>query len=96
MPELAMHPIRCLLIRYHMTLCTISACCRALCRGSWTTLPASRGCKASSQQCFMQEHRFGSERVKLVKLLQQHGVVVKGGPEGGQKLLEALLVCPIL
>lgn len=40
----------------------------------------------------MQEHRFGIEKVELVKLLQLHGVVVKGGPEGGQQLVDALLV----
>ena len=39
-----------------------------------------------------QEGKFGPEKVALVKLLQQHGVVVKGGPEGGQQLLDALMV----
>ena len=34
----------------------------------------------------------GKERVELVRLLQAHGVVVRGGAEQGQQLLAALLV----
>ena len=41
-----------------------------------------------------QESEFGPEKVALVKVLQTHGVVVKGGPEGGQRLIDALLVSP--
>ncbi|KAK9806456.1 hypothetical protein WJX73_009507 [Symbiochloris irregularis] len=37
------------------------------------------------------EHRFGNEKVELVKLLQKHGVIVRGGPEGGESLIAALL-----
>jgi hypothetical protein len=40
-----------------------------------------------------QEHSVGKERVELVRLLQAHGVVVRGGAEQGQRLLAALLVC---
>lgn len=34
----------------------------------------------------------GADKVRLAKLLQQHHCVVRGGPEEGQKLMQALLV----
>ena len=34
----------------------------------------------------------GKDKVELVKLLQKHNVVVRGGPEDGQKFIDALLV----
>ena len=40
----------------------------------------------------MQEHSVGKERVELVRMLQAHHVIVRGGPEEGQRLLDALLV----
>ena len=40
-----------------------------------------------------QEDRLGAEQVSLVKILQAFGVVVRGGPEDGKKLVTALLVC---
>ena len=44
----------------------------------------------------MQEERLGAEQVALVKILQTHGVVVRGGAEHGRKLVDALLVCRTL
>ena len=40
----------------------------------------------------LQEKSVGTEKLELVKLLQKHNVVVRGGPEEGQKFIEALLV----
>ncbi|KAK9840753.1 hypothetical protein WJX81_002357 [Elliptochloris bilobata] len=37
------------------------------------------------------EDRLGAEQVALVKILQSFGVVVRGGPEDGKKLVTALL-----
>ena len=34
----------------------------------------------------------GKERVELVRMLQAHHVIVRGGPDEGQRLLDALLV----
>lgn len=42
--------------------------------------------------CAMQEHQVGRERVELVRILQGHHVIVRGGPDEGQRLLDALLV----
>jgi hypothetical protein len=39
-----------------------------------------------------QAAQLGDERAHLAQLLQQHGVLVKGGAEEGRKLLEALVV----
>jgi len=44
----------------------------------------------------VQEERLGAEQVALVKILQTHGVVVRGGAEHGRKLVDALLVCRTL
>lgn len=38
------------------------------------------------------EHRVGAEKLQLAKLLQEHNVIVRGGAEQGQKLMDALLV----
>lgn len=40
----------------------------------------------------MQEHQVGKERVKVVQILQAHHVIVRGGPEEGKQLIDALLV----
>ena len=40
------------------------------------------------------EHRVGAEKLHLAKLLQEHNVIVRGGAEQGQKLMDALLVRP--
>ena len=39
-----------------------------------------------------QEQKFGGEKVELIKLLQRHGVIVRGGPEAGEQFINALLV----
>ena len=39
-----------------------------------------------------QEAQLGKDRMELGKLLQSHHVLVRGGPDEGQKLIEALLV----
>ena len=39
-----------------------------------------------------QEDRLGADQVALVKILQGFGVVVRGGPDDGKKLVTALLV----
>ena len=44
----------------------------------------------------MQEQSIGKDRLEVVKLLQEHGVVVRGGPQEGQKFIEALLVEPLV
>ena len=40
------------------------------------------------------DKQVGAEKLHLAKLLQQHGVIVRGGQEQGQKLMDALLVRP--
>lgn len=42
--------------------------------------------------CCLQEKQLGTDKVRLAKLLQNHNCVVRGGPEEGQKLMQALLV----
>ena len=34
----------------------------------------------------------GRDRMEVAKLLQRHNVIVKGGPQEGRKLLDALVV----
>ncbi len=50
----------------------------------------------SERAATVQEERLGAEQVALVKILQTHGVVVRGGAEHGRKLVDALLVCRTL
>lgn len=38
------------------------------------------------------EQRVGADKLRLAKLLQEHNVIVRGGAEQGQKLMDALLV----
>ena len=40
----------------------------------------------------MQEANVGKDKLKLVRLLQEHRVIVRGGGEEGRRLLTALLV----
>ena len=40
----------------------------------------------------MQEANVGKDRLELVRLLQEHRVIVRGGGEEGRRLLTALLV----
>ena len=37
----------------------------------------------------------GRDRMDAAKLLQQHNVIVRGGPQDGKKLLDALVVSPL-
>ena len=36
----------------------------------------------------------GQDRMDAARLLQQHSVIVRGGPQEGSKLLDALVVSP--
>ena len=36
----------------------------------------------------------GQDRMDAARLLQQHNVIVRGGPQEGKKLLDALVVSP--
>ena len=36
----------------------------------------------------------GRDRMDAARLLQQHNVIVRGGPQEGKKLLDALVVSP--
>ena len=36
----------------------------------------------------------GQDRIDAARLLQQHNVMVRGGPQEGKKLLDALVVSP--
>ena len=36
----------------------------------------------------------GQDRIDAARLLQQHNVIVRGGPQEGKKLLDALVVSP--
>ena len=40
----------------------------------------------------LQEHQVGKEKLDVVQILQAHHVMVRGGPEEGNKLIKALLV----
>lgn len=40
----------------------------------------------------LQEHQVGKEKLDVVQILQAHHVIVRGGPEEGNKLIKALLV----
>ncbi len=40
----------------------------------------------------LQEQQMGRDRMDVAKLLQRHKVIVKGGPQEGRKLLDALVV----
>ena len=40
----------------------------------------------------MQEAKVGKDKLELVRLLQEHRVIIRGGGEEGQQLLNALLV----
>ena len=38
------------------------------------------------------DKQVGPEKLKLAKLLQEHAVIVRGGPEHAQRLMDALIV----
>jgi hypothetical protein len=40
----------------------------------------------------VQEHQVGKEKLDVVQILQAHHVIVRGGPEEGTKLINALIV----
>ena len=42
----------------------------------------------------LQEEQVGKEKVEVTKLLQRLNVIVRGGPEEGRRLLDALVVSP--
>ena len=42
----------------------------------------------------LQEEQMGQDRMDVARLLQQHSVIVRGGPQEGKKLLDALVVSP--
>ncbi len=44
--------------------------------------------------CIVQEHQVGREKLDVVQILQAHHVIVRGGPEEGTRLIDALLVRP--
>ena len=50
------------------------------------------GCDAVLDE--LQEEQMGQDRMDAARLLQQHNVIVRGGPQEGKKLLDALVVSP--
>ena len=44
----------------------------------------------------MQEKTVGRDKIEVAQILKDHGALVRGGPEQGQKLMEALMVCKCL
>ena len=40
----------------------------------------------------MQEAQVGSEKVAVAQILKDHNVLVRGGPEQGTRLMDALVV----
>lgn len=44
----------------------------------------------------MQEKSVGRDKMEVAQILKDHGALVRGGPEQGQKLMEALVVCKSL
>jgi len=54
------------------------------------TLEELKARQSRSVQAWL-DKQVGAEKLHLAKLLQQHGVIVRGGQEQGQKLMEALL-----
>lgn len=42
--------------------------------------------------CVSQASKVGAERVEVAQILQSHHVIVRGGPEQGKLLMDALLV----
>lgn len=49
-------------------------------------------CGPMCPQCLMQEGQVGREKVQVAQILKDHNVLVRGGPEQGTKLMEALVV----
>ena len=49
-------------------------------------------CGPMQPQCLMQEGQVGREKVQVAQILKDHNVLVRGGPEQGTKLMEALVV----
>jgi len=41
-----------------------------------------------------QEGQVGRDKVQVAQILKDHNVLVRGGPEQGSKLMEALVVSP--
>lgn len=48
--------------------------------------------KCESLSFLFQEHQVGKEKLDVVQILQAHHVIVRGGPQEGNKLIKALLV----
>lgn len=44
------------------------------------------------QQDFLQENNVGRDKLEVAQILKEHHALVRGGPEQGTKLVEALLV----
>ena len=51
---------------------------------------SSKSCEANVSG--LQEEQMGRDKVDVAKLLQRHNVIVKGGPEEGRRLMDALVV----
>jgi len=55
---------------------------------------SSTSCEANVSG--LQEEQMGRDKVAVAKLLQRHNVIVKGGPEEGRRLMDALVVSLLL
>ena len=82
--------VRGLLVRCRNVPVTIGQPC--LIHSTWMSQATVCVHSDALSETFLHPEQVGAEKLELAKLLQEHAVIVRGGPEHAQRLIDALIV----